>query len=376
MGKDLRGKELGIGISQQKDGLYVGRFVNRSGKRVTKRFKKLQECRKWISDAEFENEHNDINALGDMTVDAWYEYWMSIKEKTVRFNTCRNHKERYTNDIKPIIGKLLLSEVKPLHCQAIFNAMAEHGYANSTIEQCRITLHNLFEVAKDNDIILSNPCRKSVKSNIGRTTEKREALTIEEQKALVRLIKNHQFANQFLFVLQTGLRVGELIGLKWSDIDFKNKTMTIKRTMEYRYNLDDWRVGEPKSETGRRVVPLTDEAIAILNNQREKNASLKVIPLEWKDQVFLGRNGYPKQNSCYAAALYRLSEKAGVKKTSMHILRHTFATRCIEAGMKPKTLQIILGHSNISITMNLYVHITEEQKSKEIDMVADALKVI
>ena len=84
----------------------------------------------------------------------------------------------------------------------------------------------------------------------------------------------------------------------------------------------------------------------------------------------------PEKNSTYDTALFKICDKVGIKRFSMHVLKHTFATRCIEAGMLPKILQKILGHSNIGITMNLYVHITEEEKLKEINLVAEALKVV
>ena len=92
--------------------------------------------------------------------------------------------------------------------------------------------------------------------------------------------------------------------------------------------------------------------------------------------MFLCRKGTPIKNSTYDTALFKICDKAQIPRFSMHVLRHTFATRCIEGGMKPKTLQIILEHSNIGITMNLYVHTTEEEKLKEIELVADALNVV
>ena len=152
--------------------------------------------------------------------------------------------------------------------------------------------------------------------------------------------------------------------------------MKIERTMEYRYKVGEWRVGPPKSKSGYRTIPLTDEAIRILENQRSKNKSLKLVPIEWKDIVFLCRKGTPVKNSTYDTGLFKYCDRVGIPRFSMHVLRHTFATRCIEGGMKPKTLQKILGHSNIGITMNLYVHITEDEKHREIDLVADALKVV
>lgn len=376
MGKDLKGKELGVGISQQSDKLYVARFTDKFGIRKTKRFKKLQECRQWIADASYISKHSDIENASDILVDTWYEYWIGIKKQTVRPNTVRNYSERYERNIKGIIGKKLLSEVKPIHCQKIFSDMAEQGYKTTTIYQTRITLYNMLEFAKENDVILSNPCKKSVKSDMGKPSEKKVALTIDEQRKFLMAATGQSYENQYKFMLQTGLRTGELVGLKWSDIDFGKRTVTISRTMEYRYKVGEWRVGPPKSKSGYRTIPLTDEAIRILKDQKEKNSKIKVINIEWRDQVFLSRKGEPVKNSTYDTALFKICDKAEIRKFCMHILRHTFATRCIEAGMIPKTLQKILGHSNIGITMNLYVDATEEEKTKEMDLVAEALKVV
>ena len=376
MGKDLKGKELGVGIVQQANGLYVARFTDKHGRRQSKRFKKLQECRQWIADATYIDEHTDIENATDMLVDAWFEYWISVKKKTVRPNTVRNYTERYERNIKAVIGKKLLTEVKPIHCQKIFSDMADDGYRTTTIYQTRIALYNMLEFAKENDVIINNPCKKSVKSDMGKPSDKKEALTIETQKKFLEGATGQSYENQYRFILQTGLRTGELVGLKWEDIDFENKTLTIQRSMEFRYKVGEWRVGPPKSKSGYRTIPLTDEAIRILKAQKEKNRKIKVIPMEWSEQVFLCRKGEPVKNSTYDTALFKICDKVGIKRFSMHVLRHTFSTRCIEGGMMPKTLQKILGHSNIGITMNLYVHITEEEKLKEINLVAEALKVV
>lgn len=376
MGKDLRGKELGEGIYQQPNGTYCARFVDKFGKRKSKRSKKLQEVRQWIADATYIDEHSDLDQATDMLVDAWFDYWISIKKKTVRPNTVRNYIERYERNIKGVIGKKLLTEVKPIHCQKIFSDMADEGYKTTTIYQIRIALYNMMDFAKENDVIINNPCKKSVKSDMGKPSDKKEALTIDVQKKFLEGATGQSYENQYRFVLQTGLRTGELVGLKWDDIDFENRTLTISRTMEFRYKVGEWRVGPPKSKSGYRTIPLTDEAIRILKAQKEKNSKIKVINMEWADQVFLCGKGEPVKNSAYDTALFKICDKVGIKRFSMHVLRHTFATRCIEAGMMPKTLQKILGHSNIGIMMNLYVHITEDEKNKEIDLVADALNVV
>lgn len=376
MGKDLKGKELGEGIVQRANGTYQARFVDKFGKRRQKKSKKLQEVRQWLADATYIDKHSDLDQAADMLVDAWFDYWIGIKKQTVRPNTVRNYSERYERNIKGVIGNKLLTDVKPIHCQKIFSDMADEGYKTTTIYQTRIALYNMFEFARENDVLIANPCKKSLKSDMGKPSDKKEALTIDVQKKFLEAVVGYSYENQYRFVLQTGLRTGELIGLKWGDIDFENRTMKIERTMEYRYKVGEWRVGPPKSKSGYRTIPLTDEAIRILENQRSKNKSLKLVPMEWKDIVFLCRKGTPVKNSTYDTGLFKYCDRVGIPRFSMHVLRHTFATRCIEGGMKPKTLQKILGHSNIGITMNLYVHITEDEKHREIDLVADALKVV
>lgn len=377
MGKNLKGKELGVGICQRKDGLYMARFVSkRTGKTVQKYFPKLQECRNWLADARFEDEHGGINAFGDMTVTAWFEYWLEhIKGDSIRPNTRRNYKERFEKNIKGCIGKMLLTDIKPMHCQNILNQMKDN-YKSSTIYQTRIALYCMFADAVENDVILKNPVTKAVKCNFGKEPKKVRALTIEEQKKFLEVAKGTSNYNQFAFLLQTGLRTGEMIGLRWSDIDFKKKVVHIQRSMEYRYSIGEWRIGEPKSKSGYRDVPLTEEAIAILRNQKEKLKHIKVINMEFKDYVFLCRKGEPTKNSAYDTALFKLCDRAGIDRFSMHVLRHTMATRCIESGMRPKTLQVILGHSNVGITMNLYVHVTEDEKVKEVKKIEKNLKIV
>jgi integrase len=379
LGKDLKGKELGKGLSQRKsDGLYTARFVSkRTGKTVQRYFKKLQECRNWYADAVFQDENGGINASSEMTVTAWFEYWIdNIKGDSIRPNTRRNYTERFKHNIKDCIGRMKISDVKPMHCQNVLNLMKD-DYKRSTIYQTRITLYCMFSDAVANDVITKNPVTKQgCKCNFGKEPKKVRALTIEEQKKFLEVAKNSSNYNQYAFILQTGLRTGELIGLRWSDIDFENKVMHIERSMEYRHSVGEWRIGKPKSQSGIRDVDLTDEAIAILHNQKEKLKSLKMINIDFKDCVFLCRKGEPTKNSAYDSTLFKLCDKAGIDRFSMHVLRHTFATRCIEGGMRPKTLQVLLGHSNVSITMNLYVHVTDDERANELDRVKNVLKVV
>jgi integrase len=376
MGKDLRGRELGVGISQRKDGLYTARFIDKRGNRIQKYFRKLQECKNWYADSLFRDENTGLEASGNMSVTAWFNYWITeIKGDNIKPNTIKIYTQCYESNIKKYIGKMLLNDVKPMHCQNILNQMSS-SYSISTIKLTRNIMHSFFECALENDLIVRSPIKKNVKCMTGRESKQRRVLSIHEQSLFLEAVKNSSNYNQWALLLQTGLRTGEMIGLKWSDIDFTKKILHVQRTMDYKNSDGKWQVGEPKSKSGHRDVPLTQEAIKILKDQKDKINRIKIIPIEYSDMVFLSSDGKPKTNTAYDSMLYRYCSNMGIERFSMHTLRHTFATRCIEAGMKPKTLQMILGHSNIGLTMNLYVHVTEDEKVKEIESVETALKLV
>ena len=361
MGKDLKGKELGVGICQTKDKKYVARITTRNGKRVKRVFDKLVDCRKWIAEARYNEEHGSISVLSDMSVDAWYEYWITeIKAKTVRFNTIRNHNERYKQNIKEYIGHMPLNEVKPIHCQNVLNRMTD-TYRNSTIKMTSITMYGMFQSAVDNELILKNPMTKYVRCTSGKPSKPPRVLSVEEQKLFLETTKESSNYNQYAFLLQTGLRTGEMIGLKWSDIDFEKRILHVSRTMEYRYSVGEWRIGETKTKNGCRDIPLTTEAIEILKRQKKKVQELKTVKMEFSDFVFLSRKGEPTKNSAYDTKLMYYCDKVGMQRFSMHTLRHTFATSFILGGGDLAFLRIYMGHSSIETTQK-YLHLANNMR--------------
>ena len=367
MGKSLKGKELGIGITQRKDGRYSAKFKSRSGKRVEKYFDKLPEARKWLSEAKYEDDHGNIGSSSDMTVDAWFKYWITeIKGKTIRWSTISNYKDRYNKNIKDCIGNMVISDVRPMHCQNILNIMEDAGYAGSTMEYTKVTLSAFFSDALENGLITSNPVTKNVKCIKGKENDIR-FMTVEEQEKFLNAAKESVNYLHFLFVLQTVVMSSELRGIKWEDIDFKRRILYIRRSVVYDSYNAKFITGEPKTSAGYRNIPLTPIAYDILTKikQNRESENRKIIVLEFADHVFLNINGKLSANPGYDKCLRIICNKAGIERVTMHTLRHTFATRCIESGMKPKTLQKILGHSTISMTMDLYVHVTDNEKEKE-----------
>lgn len=374
MGKDLRGKELGVGISQRKDGMYTGRFTTKSGKRKQKYFHKLQECRAWMADAQFEDEHENVLLSGSPTVNAWFEYWLEeVKGGGIRVSTKNNYENQWKNSVYSTIGDMELKDVKPIHCQKILNDLVAN-HRSSTIKTYRTLMWSVFECAVENDFIQKNPVGKTKVTGGGRT-EGKQALTLDEQKLFLQESRCYVYYNGLAFVLQTGLRVGELTALKWSDIDFENRKMSIERSATW-IKGQGLVFGNTKTESGRREIPLTKEAIEILKRQKEKNSQNKIVPIQYKDFVFINSKGSPIPRCAYNKGIWATCDRVGMRRFSIHLLRHTFATRCIENGMRPKTLQAILGHSRIEMTMNLYVHVTEDSKAEEMEMIECNLKLV
>lgn len=370
MGKNIEGKELGEGLSQRKtDGYYSARFTNSKGKRVEKYFKSLKDAKRWL----FEAKTNDSNGLlvssANITVDKLFEIWIEARIKSVRPNTIRNHKERYKRNIQSHIGRMKITSVKPMHCQMILDDMVA-DYKGSTIYQALLTMCGMFNWAVENDFLVKSPVTRTGVKMPKEIDKKNRALTIDEQKKFLEAAKDCSNYLQFKLVLLTGLRTSELIGLKWSDVDYEYGeygSISVERNLEYRHSTGEWLWGPPKSKSGYRTIPLTKEAREVLDEAyRVKHINLtEDTPEEFRDIIFLNRKGLPTKNSAYDTTLYKLCDKAGIEHFSMHVLRHTFATRFLEMSEgkeRYKVLSELLGHSSINITLNIYCHITDELK--------------
>lgn len=385
MAKDLKGRELGKGLSQRKDKRYSARYVSKSGKRIEKYFNTLPEARNWLATARYEDTHKTFGATSDMSVDSWFNYWYDNLIVDLSPNTRRNYKERYRKNIQPTIGKMCISDVKPMHCKMILNNMLT-TYAGSTIKQAYIAMGTMFKAAVINDIISKHPMDGVRYTKPVKPSSEHRVLSVEEQRIFLDVAKASHNYYPYAFILETGLRTGELIGLTWDAIDWDRQTLTVNKTLEFRHNQQIWRAGPPKTQASYRTIPLTKRALDILSEIKKSRETQKLSDelsqvlsytdrhtgltsnLVLSDLVFVNyRTGMPAKNSSYDTHLYKLCQKAGIPPFSMHTLRHTYATRAIESGMQPKVLQKLLGHSSIKTTMDTYVHVTNDSMIKAIE---------
>jgi integrase len=386
MGKNLKGKECGKGIYQRKDGLYSARFVDRTGNRHEKYFQTVPEARNWIEEAKYADKHDDVFVATDTTVDEWFEFWIENIVGDLAPNTLRNYRERYIHNIQPVIGKMLIANVKPMHCKKVFILM-DANYAGSTIRQTYVAMGTMFKAAKMNDLISRHPMDGVRFTKPVRAKDDIKFLTREDQRTFLETAQRSHNYYQYALILETGLRTGEMIGLTWDAVDFEKRTLTVNKTLEFRHAQQHWRAGPPKTQQSYRTIPLTDRAYDILKEIWESREGRKESPLlsqtleymdrrtgvtsqlVMRDLVFINwRTGEPAKNSSYDTHLYKLCDEARINRFCMHALRHTYATRAIESGMQPKVLQKLLGHASIQTTMDRYVHVTTDSMDQAVKL--------
>lgn len=328
----------------------------------------------------------------NITLNEWFEEWFTqVKVHKIKETSIGPMKNNYKRTFGFYIGTKKLNEIKPMDVQQAINAMEQAKMSNSAMREALGRLRECMEYAVGNQLISVNPCLivevpwtfKKVKEEI--------ALTQTEQNALLDEVEDSWYKEMFYFMCLTGVRVGELGGLKWEDIDFKRKVISIQRSLSCSYYNGVKRelLVTPKTINSMREIPFIGEMEDILQSQKKKQIQLKKeLGSRWRSKeefenlIFTTSMGSPCTRYIVEKeikkVIKRLKEKEAVAAVQEnrppreirdfhpHSLRHTFATRCFENKMEPKVVQTLLGHSSISITLNIYTHVLDNKMEEEI----------
>lgn len=384
MGKSLNGKELGKGISQRKeDGLYIARFTNRFGKRQVISDKTYNGIQKKLREAIVADEKaiNVINS--NMTLDEWYEKWINTCKKNCRNNT----KETYAKHYKRIKNALGWRKLNKLNLVVMQDAINELRTDNERKNSKKI-LVDMLEKAVASDLIPKNVA-KQITTEITKEEKKpRRVLTVKETEIFLAEAESTFYYNLFVVALETGMRIGELSGLQWEDIDYKEKVVHVRHSMTY-FSKDgkyQFELHPTKTNKGLRDIPLTSKAIVALRQQYFIKQTLVNSGKEslkgFENLVFVSKNNKPTTqflvSECIGGILKRIHKNNPdlvFEKITPHCFRHTFATRWLEAGVPIKTVSAMLGHSQLQLTTDLYMHVTQDSLFKGLEQFEKARQI-
>lgn len=392
MAKDPKtGKQLPKGITWKSNKkTYMARFTHQ-GEQYCFYDKDLKALKKKLADKRYEVEHGLQGKADKISLNTWYETWLKqYKIPNIKETSVHTYKQMYSCYIKPSLGSKHLSQVKPVHIQKVYNELLENGLSAKSVSNIQGMLYDIFERACCNDLIIKNPCKGIDRPKVEQPD--RRVLSVEEQYTLTSYLKKEKFKPYeplTLTLLGTGMRIGEALGLTWDDIDFKNGQISVNKTLVY---VKDLKTGKymfkyqtPKTKNSIRTIPMLSNVKNALKHQSTSQKRLRLYmgsdwqPLEgFENVVFTSLKGKPRQECDIRKFLIKIvaeinadekarAEKEGREPVLMehvypHALRHTFATRCFEQDMPPKTVQHLLGHATLQMTMDLYVHLTEQKK--------------
>lgn len=385
MGKNLKGKELGTGFSQRKDGLYQARYKDRFGKTKTLYGRKLSDLKEEYAVAIASN-INFTSVRQEISLDTWFTQWIDIyKKKSVRPNTLREYTHIYNKNISPFMGNRNINSIVKSDIQWLVDKAYEDHYQHERQNKIKVILSDMFTRALEDDLVSKNPC----KGVVIRTAKqiKAKALTVEEQEIFFEACKNTFYDNMFHVAVNTGLRPGELFALTKNDVDMENGFIKVDKTLVYQKYLTDERktfhLEPPKTKQSYRKVPINSVCKKYLEKQFElKDIVSKKRPKEQNDFLFVTKYNTPLNSVIYTDAIRSIVKKINDLRSlddafpffSGHTFRHTFATRCFENGVQAKVVQSYLGHASLKMTMDLYTHVLEDKLSTDIEKIVPETK--
>lgn len=301
----------------------------------------------------------------------WVNTWIeNHKAPKLAPATLTSYRNSYLNHINPVIGEIPLSKVETYHIQRMLDGI---GGKLSTFVKNYNVVHGALEKALELGMISRNPCRGVTFPKEDK--KKMRVLSQEEQKEFISKLDGEYYRALFLTYLYTGMRMGEAIPLQWSDIDLEKRTIRVNKKAIVRHDhmtktakLEVQSFCKTKSST--RTIMITMGLVAILEAHKEMmRERVKQLGEVWSEDslVFKNTRGNMPYSRNIQESLYKIYKKAGIEGATMHTLRHTYATRCFEAGVDIKAIAEQLGHANVKTTYNIYVHLLEETKIKEID---------
>lgn len=406
--KDNRGRALRKGESQRKDLKYVYTYTDPFHKRKFVYANTLQELREKEADL-IKNQLDglDIYVAGEATLNYVFDRYMSTKYD-LRDSTRSNYIYMYDHFVRDGFGKRKIADIKYSDVMYFYYYLLnERKLQANTLDTIHTVLHPTFQLAVRDNIIRLNPSSgvmAEIKKRAGKNKGVRHALTLEQQRAFMKYTEESPvFAHWhplFTVLLGTGCRIGEVIGLRWEDVDCENRIININHAVTYyaregsKTRKSEFKVSLPKTEAGVRTVPMMDavhDAIMEEYEVQKENGFNSTVIDGMTGFIFCNRYGNIHNPQTINRAIKRILENynseevVNAKKErrqpviiphfSCHHMRHTFCTRFCENETNIKVIQAVMGHANIETTMDIYAEVTDSKKKEAIENLSHSLDV-
>ncbi len=390
--KDSNNRVLREHESQRANGTYEFKWTDKRGKRravYAKTLEELREKEKEVLKDIMDGIRTDKSSL---TINDLYYRWEQLK-KGLKANTFQNYKYMYKQFVEPDFGNTRIVDLKRTDVRAFYNYLADERHIKAnTIDSIHTVLHQVLELGVEDDYLRYNPsdnALKELKKAHNQDFEKRRALTQQEQDLLETFLSKGQYQRWypiFIVMVWTGMRVGEITGLRWCDIDLEEETISVNHTLVYFDKGGSERCGfainTPKTKAGERIIPMLPKVkeAFLMEKEFQEICGLKCNAAVdgYADFIFINRFGGVQHQGTLNKALRRIIRDCNYEvldkeqknpvllpKFSCHSLRHTFTTRMCEAGVNVKAMQDILGHADAETTLQIYADATKELKRAE-----------
>lgn len=388
--RDHKGRKLLNGESQRKDGKYEYKYQDARGRRKTVYSWKLTPAdrvpagkrddislREKIKQIQKELNSNITPDGGDFTVLELVEKYISQKTG-VRHNTRSNYNFVVNVIKKEAFGQKRIDKIKVSDAKEWLIKMQQvDGRGYSSIHTIRGVVRPAFQMAVDDDLLVKNPFEFQLNTVVVNDSVTREAITRQQERDFLKFVKNDKhfckYYDGIYILFKTGLRISEFVGLTKKNLDFENNRIVVdhqlQRTRDMKYVIED-----TKTSSGTRIIPMTEEVYECFKRIVEKRKKPKKEPVidGYKGFLFLDKKDMPEvalhweKHFEWALAKHNRIYKEQLPKITPHVCRHTYCSNMAKSGMNPKTLQYLMGHSDIGVTLNTYTHLGAEDAKEEL----------
>lgn len=364
-------------VSLRKDGLVLAQ-ITVDGKRISKYFKTKREANAWRIETLNKIQNGMFNSGPQVLLSEYLAQWLIASKDSVRPKTHIQYRQIVEQHINPMLGQIKLSDLRPEMIQAAYNRKTAAGVSARTVRLIHSVLRSALNQALRMGLIYRNPATVVYQPKLKETEMK--VLDENQVRSLLITAKGHRLEALFKLEVTSGLREGEILGLKWSDIDWENHQLKVQRQLQ-RVPGMGLMFSEPKSAAGKRMIMLGSQTIVSLKAHSSRQYAERVFSGDkWQenDMIFPSTIGTPLEPRNLFREFKDLLRKANLPDIRFHDLRHTFATLALSQGVSVKVVQEMLGHSDASMTLKVYSHTTpgmQKEAAKKMDEITALIDV-